>query len=350
MPTRNIVVIGASAGGLEAVRTFVHSLPKEIPASIFVVIHTSPDSPGLLASILDRVSPVPVFVPRDGATIREGCVYVAPPDEHLIIEANRVRLTHGPREHRFRPAVDPLFRSAAEYHGPRVIGIVLSGHMADGAHGLMVIKQRGGVAIVQDPEQAQVPSMPLSALSLVKVDHVLRVEEMASVVVGIVMNNNPRRKVKKSARQKGTTEVPSPERPDGDALKTGSMPGPPSPLTCPDCGGSLWELKEPGLLRYRCHVGHGFSAESLGDGMNVKLEDTLWSALRAMEELIELRKRMLDRSKGQQLTALATTLEGEVRELEERAAIVRELLLSRHADPGTRVQTGKRKVNGRKAS
>jgi two-component system chemotaxis response regulator CheB len=349
MPTRNIIVIGASAGGLEAVRTFVYGLPKVIPASIFVVIHTSPDSPGLLASILDRASPVPVFVPRDGATIRDGCVYVAPPDEHLIIEGTQVRLTHGPREHRFRPAVDPLFRSAAEYHGPLVIGIVLSGHMADGAHGLMVIKQRGGVAIVQDPQQAQVPSMPLSALSLVKVDHVLRVEEMASVVMGIVMKNNGRR-VKRPAKRKGTTEVPSPERPDGDALKTGSMPSPPSPLTCPDCGGSLWELKAQGLLRYRCHVGHGFSAESLGEGMNVKLEDTLWSALRAMEELIELRKRMLDRSRSQQLTVLAATLQSEIAELEERGAIMRKLLLSRYAGTGARRGAGKRKVNGRKAS
>ncbi len=351
MPVHSVIVIGASAGGLEAVRTVLNRFPEKFPAAVFVVIHTSPDSPGMLATILDRVAPAPVSTPRDGETIRPGHSYVAPPDHHLVIDGSRIRVSHGPREHRFRPAIDPLFRSAAEHYGAGAIGIILSGHMADGAHGLMVIKESGGVAIVQNPDQAQVPSMPLSAMRAVKVDHVLPVEEMAGAVMELLMKTGARHRTASTAKKKKPrAEAPSPEQPSSHALQSGAMKGSPAPFTCPDCGGSLWELKEHGLVRYRCHVGHGFTAESLLTGNDDKLEETLWSALRAIEELIELRNRMLERAKGQHLDMLSSSLEREIAELQERATTLRRLLLTKPAAMETRKRSRKQKVNGRKAS
>ena len=284
MPTKNIVVIGASAGGIAPVRTLLSKFPMTVPAALFVVVHTSPDGPGMLATVLNRATELSVVNPEDGMVIRDGCVYVAPPDYHLVVDGRYVRLTHGPREHRFRPAVDPLFRTAAKHYGERAIGIVLSGHMTDGTHGSSLIKKAGGVAIVQDPDEAEVPAMPLNAMRRGEVDYVLPVEEIPRVITGLLMNPRPTR-TKKPSFTRSKSDAPSPELPDApDALRTGELKGPPSKLTCPDCGGALWELEEKGLVRYRCHVGHGFSGESLRDGMDEKLEDTLWSALRAIEE------------------------------------------------------------------
>jgi two-component system chemotaxis response regulator CheB len=261
--------------------------------------------------------------------IRDGHVYVAPPDYHLIIDGRRARLSHGPREHRFRPAIDPLFRTAAQHFGPRTVGIVLSGHMADGTHGLALIKKAGGVTLVQDPDEAEVPSMPLNAMRQVGVDYVLPVEEMGRVITGLLLNRR-KGQTRKSPRGSIKTEQPTPERPGTDALRTGELNGLPSPFTCPDCGGSLWEIKESGLVRYRCHVGHGFTADSLRDGMDEKLEETLWSALRAIEEGIALRSRMRERAKTQHLKAFASSLDSEVAEMEQRAHALRQLLLNPH--------------------
>jgi two-component system chemotaxis response regulator CheB len=236
--SHSAVVIGASAGGLDAVRTIINRLPRNFLAPILVVIHTSPEGPGLLSAILDRAGPLRASTARQAEPIRSGHIYVAPPDSHLIVDRGRIRLTRGPREHRFRPAIDPLFRSAAQPYGDRLIGIVLSGHMADGTHGLLTIKSAGGVAIVQNPEQAQVPTMPLSALQRVKVDYVLPTEEIGMVVTELVMNGHGNGG--KSRPVDVTDPEPSAEHPGSDALETGALAGPPSPFTCPDCGGTLW--------------------------------------------------------------------------------------------------------------
>ena len=324
----NAVVIGASAGGLNALRTVINGLPKDFRAPVFVVIHTSPEGPGLLSSILDRVGPLRATTARHAEPIRSGHIYVAPPDSHLIVERGRIRLTRGPREHRFRPAIDPLFRSAAEHYGERVIGIVLSGNMADGSHGLFMIKSAGGIAIVQDPHEAEVPTMPMAALQRVNVDYVLPTVEIGSVVTALVMNGDGRAD-KSRSRQAVTDPAPSAEHPDGDALETGSLEGPPSPFTCPDCGGSLWELKEGSLVRYRCHVGHSFSADSLANAQNEKLEETLWSALRAIEETIELKRRIVARAESRNLSAILPNLKRDIFEFEHRADTLRNLLLER---------------------
>jgi two-component system, chemotaxis family, protein-glutamate methylesterase/glutaminase len=348
VPATHAIVVGASAGGLDAVRTLLGGFPESVPAAIFVVIHTSPNSPGLLAAILDRWTKLPVVMPDDGETIRSGWVYVAKPDYHLVIGNNRVHLSHGPREHRFRPAIDPLFRTAAEQFGPRSIGVVLSGNMADGTHGSMRIKRAGGVTIVQDPDQAQMNQMPLNAMRRVGVDYVLPVEEMTRVILGLVMNGRENSPRKAAPKKQIRIAKPTPERPDSDALRTGAIIGSLSPLTCPDCGGSLWESTEDGVVQYRCHVGHGFTADSLRDGIEEKLEDTLWSAVRALEEAIELRKRMLHRAGIQRLTDFVLTLKREMAELEKNAESLRALLLNPRSGD-RRAHRRKRKVNGQKA-
>lgn len=320
-------MIGASAGGIDAVSSVIRSLPEDFPAAIFIVIHTSPEGPGLLSNILDRIGPLPATTVQANERIVSGHIYVAPPDFHIVLGDGRVRLSHGPREHRFRPAVDPLFRSAAAAYGPRVIGVVLSGHMADGTHGLLAIKNCGGVAIVQDPEQAPASSMPLSALRAVKVDYVLPTADIGPTLEELIIMpaHEPARRSRTKSKSKKVETTP--EAPEMDALETGAFNGPPSPLTCPDCGGALWEIKQGELVRYRCHVGHGFNEESLLAGQDGNIEETLWSALRALEESLELRRRMAARARAHGLDAILRGVERDIADLERRADVLRDLLL-----------------------
>jgi two-component system chemotaxis response regulator CheB len=183
----DIIVIGASAGGLAAVSAVVKGFPRDLPAVVFVTIHTSPESPALLADILDRAGNLPAVTVRGAMPFEHGHIYVAPPDAHLLVDDGYVRLSRGPREHRFRPAIDPLFRTAAARFGNRVIGVVLSGNLGDGTHGLMVIKEAGGTAIVQDPREALAPGMPESALQQVDADHVLSASDIGLVLTDLVM-------------------------------------------------------------------------------------------------------------------------------------------------------------------
>src|ERR1044071_4313423 len=183
MPKRDIIVIGASSGGIEALRVLVGDLPKDFAASIFIVVHMGPGSPGILHQILNRAGNVKAIDPSDGQEIQPGRIYVAPPDRHLILARGKICLTRGPKENRFRPAVDPLFRSAAQVYGPRVIGVILSGGLDDGTAGLWTLKRLGGMAIVQDPLEALAPSMPASAMRQVKVDYCLAIAEIAPQLV-----------------------------------------------------------------------------------------------------------------------------------------------------------------------
>jgi len=180
---KQLVVIGTSAGGLEALRTLVAALPVDFPAALCVVMHTAPQSPGVLHEILGRSGRLPAISPQSAERLLPGRVYVAPPDMHLLVEPGRVRLSKGPKENRFRPAIDPLFRSAAQVFGPGAIGVVLTGNLDDGTAGLWAIKQLGGTAIVQDPAEALYPSMPRSAMRHVAVDHVVPIAGLAPLLV-----------------------------------------------------------------------------------------------------------------------------------------------------------------------
>jgi two-component system chemotaxis response regulator CheB len=281
MAVKRLIVIGASSGGIEALATIVAALPEGLPATVCVVVHTSPESPGILASILDRAGPLPAIHPSDGHPLKPGTIYVAPPDHHLLIEPDVARLSRGPKEHRFRPAIDPLFMSAAQVYGPRVIGIVLSGSLDDGTTGLGVIKQLGGMAIVQDPSDAQFSSMPASALRHVPVDHCLPAREIGAAVtrlVGLSVHAS-------AAEVAHALEVEVKIAKGFDALEAGIEGiGEPSQFACPDCHGVLRALRDRTRVRYRCHTGHAYSAQSFVAACEDGIENAFWHTIRALEE------------------------------------------------------------------
>src|SRR6185437_4874084 len=253
MVGHDIIVIGASAGGIQILQELVGGLPANLPASLFLVIHTSPFSSGLLPQILSRKCKLKVEYAVDERPIEHGKIYVAPPDHHLLVKPQRLCVVRGPKENGFRPAVDPLFRTAARAYGARVVGVILSGGLDDGTLGLTQVKQFGGIAIVQNPDEAPFSSMPESAIQNVEVDHVLSVAQMPSVLTRLAEEPIPEgaepmsknNDVGKDIAEMGT-----------EALVTGEIPGTPSGFTCPECGGALWELRGGKLLRFRCHVGH----------------------------------------------------------------------------------------------
>jgi two-component system chemotaxis response regulator CheB len=279
---KNIIVVGASAGGIEALRLLVGSLPADLPASLFIVLHTSPEAPSMLADIFDRFGRLPVVTPNDGERIRPGTIYVAPPDRHLLVEPNRVRVTRGPKENRFRPAIDPLFRSAAQTYGPRVVGVILTGYLDDGTAGLWTVKKLGGTSVVQDPADALVPFMPLNAMTHVEIDYCVPLGEIAPLLVRLTND---------AVEEKGGYPVPKEVEievniaKEQKALDAGVLQlGEPSNYACPECHGVLLQLKEGTLFRFRCHTGHAYSVESLLTDITEKMDDALWNSIRAFEE------------------------------------------------------------------
>jgi two-component system chemotaxis response regulator CheB len=322
---RDIVVIGASAGGFEALRDLLGSLPFGLGAAILVVLHVSPDSPGNTADILERAGQLPVVHPQDGDDIVHGCVMVAPPDQHLIVDGSKVRLVRGPRENGVRPAVDPLFRSAARSYGPRVVGVLLSGSLDDGTEGLLTIKQAGGLAVVQDPKEAPFPCMPLSGLRHVEIDHVLPLKGIAGLMVQLA---------DASSRDLEPVESlqPADESPDPELLQ-GVHNSAPAAFTCPECGGALRDATREGVVRFACHVGHGYNADSLLAEHTVMLERALWTALRTLEEAASLRREMATRSYARGLHGLEDAYLNQAREFERRATLIR-AVLEREGFPG----------------
>jgi two-component system chemotaxis response regulator CheB len=237
-----------------------------------------------------------------------------------LVKRGRVCVSHGPRENRFRPAVDPLFRTAARAYGARVIGIVLSGGLDDGTHGLELIKRHGGLAIAQDPQHAVMPSMPLSAIQNVEVDHILSPSAIGTKLLCLVQQHV-------SDETRAVPEGVDVAEGIADNLRTGHVPGPPSPYTCPECGGALWELEDGKILRFRCHVGHGFTVDALATEQGDELEHTLWSALRALEEQAALRRRMAQHAEHVGRASTARELEAAAKDAERRASTMRRLLL-----------------------
>jgi two-component system chemotaxis response regulator CheB len=303
-------------------------LPPKLDAAVFVAIHSSPDSPGLLADIMGRVTQLPVTPARNGERIERGRIYIAPPDCHLLINKNRVAVVRGPKENGFRPAVDPLFRTAANTFGPRVIGILLSGGLDDGSYGLAAIKAGGGVAIVQDVNEAAVPSMPLRAIQRVDVDYRLPVGKMASTIAALLNEplGNERGRSMSERSHEPTNDQPVSEHP----LTDHELPGKPSVFTCPECGGVLFELSDEPGLRFRCHVGHGYTAEGLAHGQEKQIEDALWSAVRALEESAALRDRVRARmGTHDALQPVQTSLARQIRASKRRAETLRRLLTGR---------------------
>lgn len=307
---RDVLVIGASAGGVKAVGEVVAGLPPDLPAAVFLVVHSSPGYPSALPDLLTRRGPLPAAHPLHGEEIVPGRIYVAPPDTQLLVRRGHVEVVRGPKESGHRPSVDALFRTAAAAYGPRVVGVVLTGYLDCGTAGLISIKARGGTAVVQDPLEAEVPSMPASAVRHVAVDHVLPLAEIPALLSGLVRE-------------------PSPALADGrrDRLVSeleGDEPGAPADVVCPQCQGALSVAELHGFQLFRCHVGHTFSLDSLALEQSEEVERALWAAVRALEESAAVSRRV-------QAVAprdVRARLEEKERLHAQQAAVIKRILLS----------------------
>ncbi|GAA4001601.1 chemotaxis protein CheB [Deinococcus rubellus] len=281
-----LVVIGTSAGGMQPLIELAAGLPADFPAAICIVMHIPAYAPSFLPDILGRAGPLPVSQPVNHEPVLPGHLYCAPPDHHLLIEEGHFCVTKGPKENRVRPAVDTLFRSAAYSEGPNVIGVVLSGLLDDGTSGLWTIDHFGGTTIVQDPQDAEYDSMPKSAASQIKVDHTVRANDLAALLIQLVaapMKASGETMANDEDRQRVEIEVSIAS--SAHAFRKGVMAfGKVTPQTCPACGGILVEIKEGGFTRYRCHTGHAYTGDSLLVSVTEAIEDKLWRTMRALEE------------------------------------------------------------------
>jgi two-component system chemotaxis response regulator CheB len=318
MPKHKIIVIGASSGGVEALCQLVKYLPGKLDASLFVVLHIGSQS--RLADVLNVCGKLIAVPAQNQAPYESGRIYVAPPNYHLSLKDHMTVLTRNPRENGHRPAIDVLFRSAARTHRSNVVGVVLSGGRDDGTAGLFAIKARGGVAIVQDPDEAVTPNMPRSALELVDVDFCLPLRQIAEVLVQLV--NGTATNVTESLSD-GTKmeEQASIEQP------TSQPPGSQIPVSCPECNGPLYEVKEGEFARFQCFVGHAYSPESLSDEQTEALERAIWTAIRRLKERIVLHEELIarkKRNKGEE--ELRKRLEESVVTAEKDLKLLREVL------------------------
>jgi two-component system chemotaxis response regulator CheB len=321
---RDLVVIGASAGGVEALRELLAGLPEDLPAAVLVVLHVPASGRSALPAILGRVSALPVHAAVDGMPLRPGTVAVAVPDRHLLVLDDHLLLSRGPRENGHRPAVDVLFRSAARAHGPHVVSVVLSGALDDGTAGTIAVRTRGGVTVVQDPADALYPSMPLHALEFGRAEHVAPLAGLAALIDRLVreVTDDPAAGPPPDLM---TTETQM-ARLDGETMDSDDRPGAPSGFGCPSCHGALFSIDEGGLERYRCRVGHAWSPEALAAEQAQALEGALWMALRGLEEQAALSLRMGQRAEGHGHRHSASAFHRRHDEALQAAALLRGLL------------------------
>lgn len=305
---RDLVVIGASAGGVEVLTRVVKDLPPDLRAAICIVLHVSPGSPSMLAHILGRAGKLPCRPARDLERLREGMILVASPDHHLAIEDSRVRVTVGPRENGHRPSIDVLFRSAAKALDSRVVGVVLSGTRDDGSAGLAVIKAAGGATIVQDPDEAMYPGMPTSAIAHVAVDAIVPSSQVASTIAAMVKGDDP--------PSRGGSGDSHPDPPEGEKVVA----------VCPECGGVLTEHSEGGFLQWQCRVGHRYSPDTLIDAQADDVEGALWAAIRALEDRAALIRRMAHQAERRGQARSARHFRRRAQAASEQAEIVRQAL------------------------
>jgi two-component system, chemotaxis family, protein-glutamate methylesterase/glutaminase len=317
MPSRDLIVVGGSAGAIDPLKNLIAGLPGNLHAAILVVQHLSPHGRSRLASVLSSGAALEVVQAEDGAPVVRGQVYLARPGCHLMLDDSRVRVVHGPKENRHRPSVDTLFRSAAWWYGPRVIGVVLSGSLDDGTAGLWAVKRAGGLAVVQDPREAAFPDMPSNAMREVAVDHVLPLHEIPALLVRLtrelVNGNAPR------TPEVHHLEVESllNEADIGDMNAIGKR----TAFSCPACGGGLWEIDEGGIVRYRCHVGHAYSSQTLIADQSESVDRALESARRVMKENAAMLRRLIERL-GDRAPKLSEEYAERLEALEADAAVL----------------------------
>ncbi|QLY32006.1 chemotaxis protein CheB [Nocardia huaxiensis] len=322
----NLIVVGASAGGVEALREFVSGLAADTQSAVLVVLHMPPHGVSALPAILSRVGPLPAVAAVDGMPLEAGRVYTAVPDHHLLVADSRIVLSHGPTENGYRPGVDALFRSAAVAWGPRVAGVVLSGSLDDGTAGLALIAVRGGITVAQDPKEALYPSMPESAISQVRVDHVLPVREIGATLAQRFLKRDDLPEpppLSEINRLEAHLDAGVGITRNGVATMTD-----PSGLSCPDCNGVLYALPDT-PQRYRCRVGHAWTAQALLAEQSVEVERALWTALRALQEKQQLAERMCADAQRHGDQRLAARYSEQRHEHAHAAEVLRKLLVER---------------------
>lgn len=335
VPADEAIVIGTSTGGLHALQTVIAGLPLGLPAAVLIVMHTA-EGESLLPALLARVAKMPLRHARDGDPVLAGRILVAPPGQHLMVERTgagcRAVLTRGPKENYCRPAIDVLFRSAAAAYGPGAVGVVLTGQLDDGTMGLLSIKSCGGRAVVQLPEDAVAPDMPASALRHVDVDKVLHLGEIAGALTQMVGDGAPAR----------APAVPTPDwiqlenrfADRGSDMDSLARIATPSTFTCPECQGTLWEVRSPGLKRYRCHTGHALTEQTLASLQDRLVEDALSSALRALHEKEKLLRQMAEDAVQGGQTKSALEYVQQAAEAQRSAEVLHRLITARHVADG----------------
>lgn len=333
MAERDIVVIGGSAGAIPPLVQVVEALPANFSASIFIVIHVPPYSPNALPQILSRAGALTAVLPDDGEAIRPGRIYVAAPDHHLLLERGRVLVKRGPKENRFRPSIDALFRSAAYEYGDHVVGVLLSGVLDDGVSGLWTINRMGGLTVIQDPVDAVFPDMPANARRYVKVDYSAPASEIAQLLVRLTQageRTKPKPAVQEMKRLKAEVLIAARD----NAFEMGIIEmGKLTPFTCPECHGALTRLKEGKIIRFRCHTGHAFTISALLSEVSESVEELLWQAMRGLEEsnmlMVELGKYFEEAE-----PAAAEVFFKKAEELKSRARIVHDSVLKQELVSG----------------
>lgn len=327
MANHDIIVIGASAGGVEVITNLVASLPADLPAAVFIVLHVPPFSRSVLPDILARAGPLPVSHAVAGEPVRQGHVYIAPPDRHIILEKGTVELSAGPRENRVRPAIDALFRSAAlSYHG-RVVGVILSGTLSDGTAGLYEIKRHGGIAIVQDPSDALFPDMPKNAIEQVPIDYILPASQIPETLVGLA--GTPQE------TERGAHNVSPDQQPRQNIIKAdseeqveGKRDQELSVYVCPECGGAMWQVNAGKVVRFSCHVGHVYSGDDLLEGYSEDLERSLWHAARTLRDRANLLMQLARVARERNSSNIAARYDEESRMDNEHAGVIEQMLSS----------------------
>ncbi len=320
MANRDIVAIGTSAGGVEALLFLAARLPRELPASVLVTIHLPSQFRSSLDLILNRAGPLPAAFVAQGDRLERGRIYIAPPARHLLLDGNRLSLGMGPRENNARPSIDPMLRSAGVCCGSRSIGVVLTGGLGDGAGGLWALKQCGGVAVVQDPDDAAYPEMPQTALARSNVDWVSPLADMPALLERLV-HEPAGEQVQVPEHIKFEVEI---ARTGHSSMDQMDRIGRRSVLTCPDCHGTMWEIDEGELTRYRCHIGHAYTADPMSPALDESIRRALGSGLRALEERVVLVQGIADRATRRGQKALAASWTRKAREFEREAETVRE--------------------------
>ena len=325
-PASAIVVVGASAGGVEALQTLAAGLPPDLDAAVAVVLHLPTDAESRLAGILDRAGALPAETAADGEPLHAGRIHVAPPGRHLLVRDGRCVLARGARENGARPAVDVLFRSAALEYGPRTVAVVLTGNRDDGAAGAAAIASRGGTVLVQDPADALFAGMPTEALRADHPDRVLPLRELpAAIVAAVRAAPEPRT----SDDGRGMAAETAYATLDPETIRRTGPPGAPSLFSCPECGGVLWEAGEDDVLRFRCRTGHAYTAASALAEQSDVFEGALWTALRVLEERAELLDRMAERAGARNAPASRSRYEDLVEDAREQAETIRRVLVTR---------------------